>query len=45
MSQHRRVSWSRDYNERTTEFWVFILGLHGSGTTLVKNILDQHPDI
>ena len=45
MSQQKRVSWSRDYTERTTEFWVFILGLHGSGTTLLKSILEQHPNI
>ena len=45
MSQQKRVRWSRDYNERTTEFWLFILGLHGSGTTLLKSILEQHPNI
>ena len=45
MSQQKRVRWSRDYNERTTEFWLFVLGLHGSGTTLLKSILEQHPEI
>jgi len=45
MSQQKRVRWSREYNETTTEFWLFILGLHGSGTTLLKSILEQHPAI
>jgi hypothetical protein len=45
MSREQRVRWSRDYNARTTEFWLFVLGLHGSGTTLMKTILEQHPSI
>jgi hypothetical protein len=32
-------------SQRTTEFWLFIVGLHGSGTTLLKTILEQHAGI
>jgi len=45
MSPQKRVRWVYDYNERTTEFWLFIVGLHGSGTTLLKNVLAHHPNV
>jgi len=45
MTREQRVRWSRDYNDATTEFWLFVLGLHGSGTTLMKTLLEQHPSI
>src|SRR5690242_2729385 len=45
MTHRQRVDWARDYNARTTDYWLFILGLHGSGTTLLKTILEQHPRV
>lgn len=45
MSHEQRLRWSQDYNDRTTEYWLFVLGLHGSGTTLMKDILAQHPNV
>jgi len=45
MTTEQRRRWARDYNDRTTEFWLFIVGLHGSGTTLLKTILEQHAGI
>jgi hypothetical protein len=45
MTTAQRLRWSRDYNDRTTDFWLFIVGLHGSGTTLLKTILEQHAGI
>src|SRR5262245_52280029 len=45
MTTARRREWARDYNARTTDFWLFVVGLHGSGTTLLKSILEQHPAV
>ena len=45
MSAGARERWVRDYNGATTEYWLFIVGLHGSGTTLLKSILAQHPAV
>src|SRR5690349_15579497 len=45
MTRQRQVEWARDYNTRTTDLWLFVLGLHGSGTTLLKTILEQHPRV
>src|SRR5262245_30510760 len=45
MTAEQRLRWARDYNDRTTAFWLFIVGLHGSGTTLLRTILEQHPAI
>jgi len=45
MTPAQRKQWVRDYNDRTTEFWLFVVGLHGSGTTLLKHILERHPAI
>jgi hypothetical protein len=45
MTGEQQSRWVRDYNERTTEFWLFIVGLGGSGTTVLKQILERHPAI
>jgi hypothetical protein len=45
MTRQRRVEWAREYNGSTTDLWLFVLGLHGSGTTLLKTILEHHPRV
>lgn len=45
MTGEQRRRWVREYNARTTESWLFVVGLHGSGTTLLKHVLERHPAI
>lgn len=43
MSEKGRAAWTKDRLRLGSDYWLFVLGLNNSGTTLIVDLLKSHP--